>query len=72
MWADAGGFHWMGCELGWFPVSVMVTRIGTSGIKGSTGLESRNVGVYAGFSLELGLQLDDIKSVAHFWNSPPC
>lgn len=28
MWADGGGFHWMGWELGWFPDSVMITCTG--------------------------------------------
>lgn len=28
MWADCGAFHWMGWELGWFPVSVMITWTG--------------------------------------------
>lgn len=28
MCADCGAFHWMGWELGWFPVSVMITWTG--------------------------------------------
>lgn len=70
MWADAGGFHWMGCELGWFPVSVMVTRIGTSGIKRLKRTNCRCLSwieTGARFTVRCSLnQLD------FFWNSSPC